>query len=182
MKIHHLLFFVLAFSPSVLFAEIQEPPKFCYEDLNNCSEQQKQIFTAFQSGTQLPQSSIQANVYSGYCYHSGRGYDNTHPHVGVAMLSSIEGQSYFHGRFGFWYEENPYANWPLEKAQKELSPKYDAAHQTITGNNYLFVNLNPGGQYPVLYWLRHSKEGPDILLAGFWGAGHHIACHFQPNP
>lgn len=150
------------------------PQNFCY---SGCSEAQKQIWERYEQSTHF-ETTREATMYSGACYHLSRSYQADQPHfAGVLIDHNENGELTFSGRFSFFASTNNYATWSLDQARAEFPKR----HLMEVGANEAFLDLNPGGETIWYYWLKDQPQTQNLLLIATWGIFHQVFCELSPN-
>ncbi|MGZ3693005.1 MAG: hypothetical protein ACXWQO_02140 [Bdellovibrionota bacterium] len=160
-----------------LLAHAEPPPAhLCYGE--HCVGKMAEIAQAFDNA-----QGIEAKLFpilaSGECYSLGPYYNSERTDYGVVLLDSREGKFYMGGRFSYFMEPNPYADWTLEKARGEFKPTmFNLTHELELNDTYAYANMNRGTEGdPVFYWLRRS--GDYLLLEGFMGSSLSLFCQLH---
>ena len=163
----------LAFAFSCATFAYPLPKNFCYQ---GCSSEQKEIWERFEQSTSFD-STRQAQVYSGACYHLTSLYQNDQAHyAGVLIDRSAKDELTFSGLFSF-FAPNKYSSWDLKKARATFQKR----HTLEVENSEAFVDLNPGGDTLMYYWFRDQPQTGNLLLIAMWGVGHQVFCELTPN-
>lgn len=154
------------------------PKNVCYQ--NRCSEAQLKIWEDFQNGTGFNKEEMNG-LYSGACYHLSSRYDNKHPHYAVVLIQSKNNESFFAGRFSFFANPNPYANWNEEDARAQFPQIFQEKKKLKHYENYAFIDLNPNEVPLLLYWIRKDVATNDVLMIAMWGTDQTIFCRLPQN-
>lgn len=154
---------------------VREIPPLCNR-YAPCNAAQKEIYRSMKSGTGIP-ADEKPGVYSGECRHTGRGYEAGDVHYGVGLIDVKDGTPIFGGRFAFHFAENPYVHYDLETARKEIPSK----HPMVLQETYAYVNANPGGTTPWMYWTNKDSSTGALNLIGIWGIRHFFFCSLTPH-
>jgi hypothetical protein len=122
-------------------------------------------------------------VYSGECFHHANTMNSNHPHYGVILLDTDQVTSYMWGLFGFFYNENPYKDWTVDVARRELIKGDPVKHKLENEETYSFADLNPGGQERWWYWLRQAdtENFKTLYLLATWGMSHQVFCELRKH-
>lgn len=108
-------------------------------------------------------------VASGDCRHLSPDYNSHTAHYGMVLLDSSHGVPELAVRMSFFFPENPYREWSLEKARQENTRLFPVALLP----EFAYSDMNPG-QSPWLYWIKRASG--KIYLLGLWGLSHRILC------
>lgn len=165
---------VLSFSA---FTFADEPKNMCYN--SSCSGPEEEIWAGFEAN-QFPKalSDWPAAVYSGPCYHTGAQYDNRDMHYGVAYVSLGQEETpllHYSGQFGFFYPEDPYANWTVEIAKQKYSDHLAKNNVIVPEGESGFADFSS----PETRWTYYFRTSPDLqklYVIGFWGSSHFVYC------
>lgn len=154
--------------------DIPTPNNPCQAGLD-CSPAMLNIYKAFQSGNALPK--IQDPLLaSGECYHNGYGYDPMVRQWGISLIDINGNDLFTDGSFGFFFRENPYANWDLANARAQSPNLFANNHKIYLTENYGYADMNPSGsgESIVRYW--YKQKDNILYLLGQWGRSHFITC------
>jgi hypothetical protein len=153
-------------------------------DSGNCTREMKAILSHFNytPGT----VSREPAVYSGGCYHLGDLNPN-HLHYAELMIDQLEdGTTYFSTIFGYFYKENPYADWSLEKGRQESTDNWRKYGRIIdeqeTSRAEIYWSTGAPGY---AYYMRQdpvTKTIYYITYAGFGMQSSKIFCTMTKNP
>lgn len=171
--------FLLALLPLTTFArEVPQPFDICSGFA--CPQAMQEISTEFLAAGGIELSQIPF-VASGECYHRDRIYDPAHKHYGVTLLDLKDGILYSGGSFGFFYKEDPYADWTVESGRAQSPNLYTSNHVVSIQPTFGFADMNPEGtgNSIVLYWYRQTPT--NFYVLGIWGGSHAHICRFQKH-
>lgn len=146
---------------------------------HNCNAPMSSIAAEFMSASGIQQPEL-PYVASGECYHHTSMYNPDTVHYGYTLLDQNDGATYMGGTFAFFYSENPYAEYTVEKARELLPERFTDDHRLEMQPDYSFVDMNAvDPTVPWKYWLKQS--GQNLLVIGQWGTKHRLFCRFQKN-
>ena len=142
----------------------EDPSKFC--DNIACSDPMKQVSQKYAEGnSQFALESLSA--YSGSCYHIYPNLDPNDAHYGVYAFKNEAGTFSVNGFFGFFYNDDPYANSSASQVWDDLSQKgYKSSVGAIRTDHaeLSFVTAKTNIQY----WYRNSLDMKKLYLIGRW--------------
>lgn len=146
----------------------------------NCPEAMKEINTEFLAAGGIETKQVPF-VVSGECYHRSSYYNPSTKHYGVTLIDSKDGEFFSGGSFGFFYKENPYADWTVEIAREKSKELYQPNHKVFIEPTFGFADMNPGGkpENTVHYWYRQNSE--HFYILGQWGYSQAFVCRLQKN-
>jgi hypothetical protein len=162
---------------------IAELPEDACDSLK-CTKVMKSILSGFNNTPHTV--SLEPAVYSGGCYHLGE-LNPDHEHFAEFMIDQLpDGTTYFSSIFGYFYPENPYANWTLEKAREEATDYARQNSRIKEGSDASRVELyNSQGGPAVVYYMRQdpaTKIVYYITYGGFGPQSTKIFCTMNKNP
>ena len=169
-------FFAFIFGLSLQAFAMEAPTNQCYE--NSCSPEQARIWEKFERGGAFSSTAV-GKVFSGSCYHKSFDYNGSTEHFGVVYPHTSERGIHFGGSFGFFYPQNPYADWTPENAENYMKPKRDEKSVLHLESNYAWVDFNPGEPPIWRYYVR--MNGEKLVVMGFWGVSHTLFCELGDN-
>lgn len=152
----------------------ENPPEPCGG--MDCTPRLREIAAGFTAAGAVEAASLPL-LASGECYHLSWEYDASTTHYGMILLDPKDGQVFMGGRFGFFFPENPYKDFDLERARAESTNLYTDNHRVELTEKFAFSDMNPG-QTPIWwYWLK--RAGDKIYVMGHWGASHRLLCEMR---
>lgn len=144
-----------------------------------CTEKMQAIERGLYGGTNVDRAELPA-VYSGECFHLSPSYNPNHTHYGMTFLETRGSEIFFNGSFGFFYSENPWANWTVEDARKNTPNPYKFPTEEFENYSYIDWGQNePGVIWK--HWLSQDPQTKTIYLVSFWGFTQQSFCELKPN-
>jgi hypothetical protein len=141
-----------------------------------CTPRMEQIAAGFEAAHGISESASPL-LASGECFHLTEELSPTVTHYGVTLLDPHEGATYMGGIFSFFAPSNPYAKFTPEDVRKESTELYFPKHRIEFTPNFVYANMNPGGDTMWLYWLKRDRE--HLYVIGQWGTGHRVYCEMS---
>lgn len=119
-------------------------------------------------------------VASGSCYHASVHYSSSKEHYGVIYLLNKEGSNdiYFNGSFGFFFDQNPYADITTANAQQKFTEPFKKSFVTENGN--LVADYSTQDTLWI-HFLRHNSINNRYYLISYFGVSHMMTCELTPH-
>src|SRR5687768_16520080 len=131
MKMYHMLLGILL--GASVNAAVQLPDQPCRG--RDCSAPMHDMVEKFFESVPVGDDGL-PGLWSGGCYHAGSLYDSKTEHHGVVYLVRNDlGQVFFNGRFSFFFEKNPYADWTLQDAERQYPEPFKKVLVKENGNS-----------------------------------------------
>lgn len=143
----------------------ENPENFCKEVNSQCSGAMKEIADGFRYSRDGFTNQKMPIAYSGMCFHSNWMYDPNHPHHGLAVFVESENVPSYMGRFGFFYQDDPWKGQNsmellrMLKSTGELAEKMSHEGKTWSAT---FATQETN----IKYWFRSSSANTRLYLIG----------------
>lgn len=140
-------------------AQGEDPSRFC--DVLDCSKPMHEISQAYRAGNKNF-TNHDLTAYSGACYHISPIYDPNYAHYGVKTFRREGNQLLVNGFFGFFYNEDPYAQNTAAEIEEDLSHRYTPNAGEIH-EDYAALNFYTDTT-AINYWYRSSPDESKLYL------------------
>lgn len=174
-RVFLVLFSVVAFCSSPVFADTPVPNDPCGGLRQGCTPWMKEMFADFLDADDLI---AQSGAYTGHCYYHANNYSNDHRHYGALLIEAGEdGKIYFNGTFSFFAQPDRYADWNLTTARERISNPW--RYPMVSFGDHSMADFMPDGLWK--FWLSQNPETNEILLLSYWGFFQRGFCRFMPT-
>jgi hypothetical protein len=171
---------VLFFLSLNSFAESQNPKPptgLCANPTRPCSARQIEILENFEKSNSAPATPTAHALYQGGCYMISGTYSADHEHFGyIYVRDQGNGELGFHGQFGFFYPQNPYA--VLTPAEADSRFPGPSKNTVMTRATDWLVEIDTVHNWR--YFARQLENG-NLGLIGLWGINDAIICEMTEN-
>lgn len=150
-------------------------PNFCAKDVYDCTDSQREIVANFWF-SKTPKIAKVESVYSGECTMVSSTYDGSHIHYGYVDFRKQDQQFGFHGEFAYFFEQNPYADLDVVRAQaKDPAP---SPYLLSFREQDIRIVVNESALWQ--YFVRQSLDG-SLFMIGQMGIKDSVICHLSLN-
>lgn len=126
---------------------------------------------------------LEPQVYSGECRHLGL-YAPEQTHHAVVMIDHLPDSSefYFSTIFSYFAEENPFAEWTLSEARKNMSSYWLDHGKMLRGQLSTRVEIPyEEGGLAYIYWFRQDALTGDLYYITYMGNLQKAFCELKKH-
>lgn len=143
------------------------PANWCAESQGEpCSAPQLEIWDQFFRSETPFSEELAPAVYTGSCYFKSRWHDSNRESFGVAVFDRKGDTIYYGGRFGEFYEKNPWADLTLEEALAQGFVRYEDRFHLQQFPDHSDLNVSDSKEHFIFYWFRMGENGRKLYLLG----------------
>lgn len=152
------------FSISAFADNFFDPSTFC--DENECTSKMQDISNQYKTGN-ADFALQKLSAYSGACFHLNPLYNADDQHYGVMLFENNGSDFLVNGFWGFFYNDDPYANSTPLDIKKDLESRNYSPHFGEIFDDHTELGFENQGTN-ITYWYKTNTDLSRMYIIGRW--------------